>query len=45
MVIELFWENSIDFNIQKINEKKFEKLSRMTLFRKFFSKLLRNLIK
>ena len=27
MVIELFWENSIDFNIQKINEKKFEKLS------------------
>ena len=45
MVIELFWENSIDFNIQKINDKKFEKLSRMTLFRKFFSKLLRNLIK
>ena len=45
MIIELFWENSIDFNIQKINEKKFEKLSRMTLFRKFFSKLLRNLIK
>ena len=45
MVIELFWENSIDFNIQKINEKKFEKLSRITLFRKFFSKLLRNLIK
>ena len=45
MVIELFWENSIDFNIQKINEKKFEKLSSMTLFRKFFSKLLRNLIK
>ena len=45
MVIELFWENSIDFNIQKINDKKFEKLSRITLFRKFFSKLLRNLIK
>jgi ubiquinone/menaquinone biosynthesis C-methylase UbiE len=45
MVIELFWENSIDFNIQKINEKKFEKLSRITLFRKFFSKLLSNLIK
>mgnify|MGYP001228001368 FL=1 len=45
MVIELFWENSIDFNIQKINEKKFEKLSRITLFRKFFSKFLRNLIK
>ena len=45
MIIELFWENSIDFNIQKINEKKFEKLSRITLFRKFFSKLLRNLIK
>ena len=45
MVIELFWENSIDFNIQKINEKKFEKLSRMSLFRKFFSKLIRNIIR
>ena len=45
MIIELFWENSIDFNIQKINKEKFKKLSRITLFRKFFSKLLRNLIK
>jgi ubiquinone/menaquinone biosynthesis C-methylase UbiE len=45
MIIELFWENSIDFKIQKIIEEKFEKLSRITLFRKFFSKLLRNLIK
>ena len=45
MIIELFWENSIDFNIQKINKEKFKKLSRITLFRKFFSKLFRNLIK
>jgi len=45
MIIELFWENSIEFNIQQIREEKYEKLLRSTLFRKFFSKLLRNLIK
>ncbi len=45
MFLELFWENSIEFKIKKINEEEFEKLSRLTLFRKFLSKLLRNIIK
>ena len=46
LVIELFWENSIEFNIVD-NEKdfsNFEKFSRLSLLRKFFSKLLRNIL-
>ena len=45
LVIELYWENSIDF--KKI-EKSFtndEKISRIVLVRKFFSKVFRNLIR
>ena len=45
LIMELYWENSIEF---KIIDKKFEisqKLSRLTLLRKFFSKVLRNLFK
>ena len=45
LVIELFWENKIEF---KIIEKKIEsyvKISRLTLVRKFFSKLFRNIIR
>ena len=45
LIIELFWENSIEFRIIDNNNLKFEKISRLTLMRKFFSKLLRNLIK
>ena len=45
LVLELYWENSIDF--KKI-EKSFtndEKISRIVLVRKFFSKVFRNLIR
>ena len=44
LILELFWENSIEFKlIDNINM--FEKISRLSLARKFISKLLRNLIR
>ena len=43
LILELFWENSIEFNFTENNNLQFEKISRLTLARKFFSKLLRNL--
>ncbi len=45
LIIELYWENSIEY---KIIEKKFEnfkKFSRLILLRKFFSKLIRNILR
>tara|TARA_B110000008_G_C16781367_1_gene488827 strand:- start:59 stop:670 length:612 start_codon:yes stop_codon:yes gene_type:complete len=45
LVIELFWENSIEFNIIEKNLDNYEKFSRISLTRKFFSKLLRNIIR
>ncbi len=45
LILELFWENSIEFNLKDISDFKFEKISRLSLLRKFFSKLLRNVIK
>ena len=45
LILELFWENSIEFNLMENNSLKYEKISRLTLARKFFSKLLRNLIR
>ena len=45
LILELFWENSIEFNILENKSIKFEKISRFTLTRKFFSKLFRNLIR
>ena len=45
LILELFWENSIEFNLIENNSFKYEKISRLTLARKFFSKLLRNLIR
>ena len=45
LVLELFWENSIEFSIIEKKLDKHEKFSRLTLFRKFLSKLLRNIIK
>ncbi len=44
LILELFWENSIEFKLMDNNDK-FEKISRLSLARKFFSKLLRNLIR
>ena len=45
LVIELFWENSIEYSIRESEFEKIEKISRLTLLRKFFSKILRNFIK
>ena len=45
LILELFWEKSIEFELIEIGDLKFQKLSRLTLLRKFFSKLLRNLIR
>ena len=45
LVLELTWENSIEFNIVEKNLENYEKLSRLSLVRKFFSKLFRNLIR
>ena len=45
LILELYWENTIEFYFDKDDNAKFEKFSRLTLTRKFFSKLLRNLIK
>ncbi len=45
LILELFWENSIEFNLMENDSLKYEKISRLTLARKFFSKLLRNLIR
>ena len=45
LVLELYWEDTIEFRfIEKKNEN-FEKISRLTLFRKFFSKILRNILR
>jgi len=45
LILELFWQNSIEFQLIKNNNFKFEKISRLTLMRKFFSKIIRNLIR
>jgi SAM-dependent methyltransferase len=45
LVLELFWENSIEFNVIDKNLDNYEKFSRFSLFRKFFSKLIRNIIR
>ena len=45
LVLELYWEDTIEFTfIEKTNEN-FQKISRLTLFRKFFSKILRNILR
>ena len=45
LVIELFWENTIDFTFKDSEIKNYSKISRLILIRKFFSKLIRNLVK
>ena len=45
LILELFWENSIEYEIKKDSNIKYEKMSRLTLLRKFISKILRNIIK
>ena len=45
LVLELFWENSIEFNIVEKKLNNYKKFSRLSLFRKFLSKLLRKMIR
>ena len=45
LVLELHWENSIEFKMVDKAIENYQKLSRLSLFRKFFSKLLRNIIR
>ena len=45
LVLELYWENNIKFDLIESNNKSFQKISRLTLFRKFLSKIMRNLIR
>ena len=43
LIIELYWENSIEFKKVEKNFENYEKISRLVLLRKFFSKLFRNI--
>ncbi len=45
LVLELYWENSIDFKKIEKSFENYEKISRIALVRKFFSKVLRNLVR
>ena len=45
LILELYWEDSIEHKIVEKDSQGFEKISRLSLTRKFFSKLLRNLIR
>ena len=43
LVIELYWENEINFSFNNSKNESFEKISRLTLLRKFISKKIRSL--
>ena len=45
LILELFWENSIEYQIKQNSDTNFEKISRLKLFKKFISKILRKTIK
>ena len=45
LVLELYWEDKIEFNLVNKKENSFQKISRLTLFRKFLSKHLRNVLR
>ncbi len=45
LVLELYWEDNIEFNLLQKNKNDFQKISRLTLFRKFLSKHLRNILR
>ena len=44
LVLELYWENSIEFSLKQ-NDENVNKISRLVLFRKFISKILRSIFK
>ena len=45
LVIELYWEDSIQFKMLEKNHNNYQKISRLTLLRKFISKIIRNIIR
>ena len=45
LVLELYWEDNIDFNLVNKKENSFQKISRFVLFKKFFSKHIRNILR
>ena len=45
LVLELYWEENIEFNLILKKKSDFQKISRLTLFRKFLSKYLRNVLR
>ena len=45
LVLELYWEENIEFNLIQKKKSDFQKISRLTLFRKFLSKHLRNVLR
>ena len=45
LVLELEWNDVIDYNFIKIDEKSYEKMSIVSLVRKYFSKKIRTFIK
>ena len=45
LVLELYWENSIEFELITFINENHEKISRLTLFRKFISKTFRNIFR
>ena len=45
LIIELYWENKIDYFLDNINNKNFTKISLLNLLKKYFSKRLRMLFK
>ena len=45
LILELYWEDSIEHKIVEKDSENYEKISRLSLTRKFFSKLFRNLIR
>ena len=44
-ILELFWENKINYKINKLSNEDNKKISIITLFKKYFSKRLRMLFK
>jgi len=45
LVLELYWENNIDFEIITEINSNVKKISRIVLFRKFLSKIFRNIFR
>ena len=43
LILELLWEDTIEYDFVEKSNVKLEKISRLTLVRKFFSKILTNL--